>query len=344
MFKGTEKTSKLFVACLALVLLFGLPAYSKSDSKASFETMDCLGDDAPEGTDCLGAAPVKEGEVISLSAEEDGGSGKKSELDEIREELKRNEKEALEFIIPDTKLGIEDIEVNEEYFTKTEQEQLLELWRSTIARNRTIQFVIKSLAPNPEAFEKNNSIMQTLTKAIYLPFYAATAITDNALINSGTSVGARVVGDLVNSVNEGRSKTQQIQRTDLMVMFMLVDEVAERLRTAYHNYKLVKIEKDLVTEELELAKVDSLHALELSAEASEQAAKRKSSKSKDSNLEGARASEFITRMIVRNLDRRLRELDVRHRSSRNILVELAGKDAVESVDLLINMEVKASLK
>ncbi len=243
-----------------------------------------------------------------------------SDIDKLRAELKLNEEKALQFIFPSIETE-EDKISRENFFSQTEKEQLLELWRSTLARNRTVQFIVKSLSANPDELEKNNAVMQVLSKALFVPFYAASAITSNALVSGGSAVGARVIGDVVDSTNAKADRTKQITKTDMIVLFMLVDEVAERMRQSYYTYKEAKIEKELLLYELEPARIDASEALDM----------------KD------KSSVFFTRMVVRDLERRSREVELRYLSSRRTLVELAGEQSVDSVDLLINLEVEEML-
>ena len=247
-------------------------------------------------------------------------SKKISEIEKIREELKANEKKALEFIFPSIDSEAEEIS-RENFFSTTEKEQLLELWRATLARNRTIQFIIKSLSANPDDFEKNNAVMQVLSRAMFVPFYAVSSITNNALISGGSAVGARVLGDVVGEHNEKRDRSREITRTDMMVLFMLTDEVAQRLRESYYSYKEAKIEKELIKFELKTARLDLAEAYE-----------------KEENI-----SIFFTRMVVRDLERRARQNDLNYRNDKRTLVELAGKEAVDSVDLLIDLELEEVL-
>ncbi len=245
---------------------------------------------------------------------------KKSDVEKLREELKFNEEKALDFIFPSVDTE-EDRVTRENFFSQTEKEQLLELWRATLARNRTIQFIVKSLSSNPDEIEKNNAVMQVLSKALFVPFYAASALTSNALVSGGSAVGARVIGDVVEANNAQTDRTKQITKTDMIVLFMLVDEVAERMREAYHTYKEAKVEKGLLLFEVEPARLDAAEAL--------------------TKKDGS--SVFFTRMVVRDLERKLREVDIRYLSNRRTLVELAGEQAVDSVDVLINLEIEEML-
>lgn len=239
-----------------------------------------------------------------------------TDIEKKRFELRANEQQALEFIFPSVPTKEEELAA-EKFYTDTEKDQLLELWRATIARNRTIQFVVRALSTNPNDLDKNNAIMQSLSKALFVPFYAVASVTQNALISGGTLVGARVVGDVVDNTNQKSSRTRDITKTEIVVMFMLVDEVAQRLRDAYYGYKQAKIENSLTKYELIPARLDAAESLQRKAD----------------------SSIFFTRLVVRDLERKLRQLDISHRSFRRVLVELAGEEAVDAVDVMIDVEV-----
>lgn len=275
---------------------------------------------------------AKEGEkkneqqIIRLEVEDEKNQSKvtgskpkknsKSEIDKVRQELKENEEKALDFVFPSIDDSAEKAS-REKFFSQTEKEQLLELWRATLARNRTIQFIIKSLSSNPNEVEQNNVVMQALSKALFVPFYAMSAVANNSLVSGGSMVGARVIGDVVDATTDKADRSRQITKTDLIVLFMLVDDVAERLRRAYYGYKDALIEKRLLGHELIPARMDASEAL----------------------AKNEKSSVFFTRMVVRDLERKLRLTEHNYLSNRRTLLELAGEQAVESVDMLIKLEV-----
>ena len=246
---------------------------------------------------------------------------KKTDLELKREELKANEQQALDFIFPSISNQTGAETSREDFFSQTEKEQLLELWRATIARNRTIQFIIKSLSQNPNDIESNNAVMQVLSRALFVPFYAVSAVANNALVSGGSAVGARVIGDVVDNANGQNQHNQQVTKTDMIVLFMLVDEVAERLRTAYYAYKEAKVQKELIKFELVPARMDANEASE----------------------NNFTESIFFTRTVLRDLERKLRETEIALNTNKRTLAELAGQETLDSVDVLIDLEVEEIL-
>ncbi len=242
-------------------------------------------------------------------------------VEEKRIKLKENEQDAFQFINANTEELRPDLET-EEFFTHSEKEQLLELWRATLLRNRSIQFILKSLSADPKNVTANNNVMQALTRAMFVPFYAVSAVADNTLVTGGSLLGARVIGDVVDKNNKERAVDQQITRTDMVVMFMLVDEVAERLRQSYYRYKDTKIKRAFLDEDLEASAYDLSEALDTAPD------------------NGVSEQVFLARMINNELQRQLRILDLDYRSNRRNLIELAGEQAVANIDPMIDMEIR----
>jgi hypothetical protein len=274
-----------------------------------------------------------ESAVIKLTEIDENGKKEKSklesnknsqednEVEKVRAKLKENEEKTLDFIFPNISDSAAKLE-SEKYFSKSEKEQLLELWRATLARNRTIQFIIAALSNNSSDQEKNNQIMQTLSRAMFVPFYALAAVSESSLITGGSAVGARVLGEVVDGHNQDKSQTRQITKTDLIVLFMLVDEVAERLRSTYQKYRNTKIERELIRFELEPARRDAIEAME---------AQEKS-------------AMFLTRVIVSDLEQRQRRNNLEFLSLRRTLIELAGDESVDALDVYIDLEIQEQVK
>ena len=257
----------------------------------------------------------------SASADDSSLDKELSLLEAKRAELKKNEQSAFQFINASTEEQHVDL-VTDEFFTHSEKEQLLELWRATLLRNRSIQFILKSLAADPKSVTAKNNIMQALTKAMFVPFYAVSAVADNTLITGGSLLGARVIGDVVDKNDKERAVDQQITRTDMVVMFMLVDEVAERLRQSYYQYKDTRIKRAFLDEDLQASGYDLTEALDVAPE------------------NGMSEQVFLARMINNELQRQVRLLDLDYRSSRRMLIELAGQQAVANIDPMIDVEIR----
>ncbi len=256
----------------------------------------------------------------TIKLEQKKEKGSLSELEIRRKDLQKEEEEGLNFIQPSLSLTPEEQQSIDEFFSRNEQEQLLNLWKATIERNKTIQFIIQKLSPANSPEQGNSLLSRTLGAAVFLPFYALQALTNNSGAYYGSQVGGRVLG----SVIEGKMKKNQTQiqlsQTEAIILFMMIDEVAERLRQRYHAYKKVMVERALATTELEEVKKDTLTA-------------------QDSDSTPAQVLADIQR---RSIEREIRKLDAQLRSQKNSLIELTGPVAINDLDKQLQLELSAT--
>lgn len=243
-----------------------------------------------------------------------------SELEARRNDLQKMEEEGLNFIQPSLELTEEEQKAIDEFFSRNEQEQLLNLWKATIERNKTIQFIIQKLNPVANTQQGNSILSKTIGAAIFLPFYALQAITDNAGAYYGSQVGGRVLGSILDGKMQKNQAEIQLSQTETIILFMMIDEVAERLRQRYHAYKRLMVERALATNELEEAKKDTLDA-----------------------LEGKSAGAALIATIQRRaVEREIRRLDAEIRGNKNSLIELAGPQAANDLDQQLRLELAAT--
>jgi len=242
------------------------------------------------------------------------------ELEAIRRELQKAEQEGLNFIQPSLNLTLEEQKAIDEFFSRNEQEQLLNLWKATIERNKTIQFIVQKLSPTNSPQEANSILAKTIGAAIFLPFYALQAISDNVGAYYGGQLGGRVLGSVIEGKMKKNQAELQLSQTESIILFMMIDEVAERLRNRYHSYKKLMVERVLATKEVEEAKKDALEAQEL-------------------NVSGG---ELIANIQRRGIEREVRKLDAQIRAQKNALVELSGPEAVGMLDEQLKLELAAT--
>lgn len=242
------------------------------------------------------------------------------ELKTRQEQLQQAEIEGLNFIQPSLDLTEEEQNAIDEFFTRNEQEQLLTLWRATIERNKTIQFIIQKLNPENTTPEHNSILSKTIGAAIFLPFYALQAFTNNAGAYYGSQVGSRVLGSVLEGKIKGKEAELRLSQTEVITLFMMIDEVAERLRQRYHQYKKALVEKALATSELDEARKDNLLAQESESP----------------------AASILADIQRRAIEREIRKLDTESRYHRNSLIELAGLDAVKELENQLTIELAAT--
>jgi len=242
------------------------------------------------------------------------------DLTEKRKQLQKEEIVGLNFIQPSIGLTEEEQSAIDEFFTRNEQEQLLNLWKSAIERNKTIQFIVQKLTPAKSTQEGNSALSKTIGAAVFLPFYAIQAISNNQGAFYGSQLGGRVLGSIVDGKMQKNQAQLQLSQTETIVLFMMIDEVAERLRTRYHEYKKLMVDRALASNELEEAKKDSLDA--------------RDTKSVE--------AQFLTSIQRRSIEREIRKIDSSIRAQRNALIELSGMDAVNDLDNQLKLELAAT--
>ena len=257
--------------------------------------------------------------TIKLKPDVNKNSGL-SELEVRRKELQKAEEEGLNFIQPSLALTSEEQKAIDEFFSRNEQEQLLNLWKATIERNKTIQFIVQKLTPANTPQQANSLLSKTIGAAIFLPFYALQAFTNNSGAYFGSQVGGRVLGSVLQGKMQKNQAQMQLSQTEAIILFMMIDEVAERLRQRYHAYKRLMVERALATNELEEAKKDNLDAQE-------------------SNSQGV---EILANIQRRSIEREVRKIDAQLRSQKNALIELAGPLAVNDLDEQLKLELAAT--
>ena len=261
--------------------------------------------------------PLQNEHAIKLKPEEKRSL---SEFESRRKDLQREEEEGLNFIQPSLALTPEEQQAIDEFFSRNEQEQLLNLWKATIERNKTIQFIVQKLSPVNSPQEGNSLLSKTLGAAIFLPFYALQALTNNAGAYYGSQVGGRVLGSVIEGKMQKNQAQMQLSQTEAIILFMMIDEVAERLRERYHSYKKLMVERALATNELEESKKDTLNAQE----------------------SGSTPAQVLADIQRRAVEREIRRLDAELRSQRNALVELSGPISVGSLDKQLQLELSAT--
>lgn len=244
------------------------------------------------------------------------------ELNKITEERKENTEktiDAINFIQPSLSISKEEQNKIDLALTRAEQEQLTILWRATLERNKTIHFIVQKLAPEGQTKKKNQVLSQVLNTAIFLPFYALQAVSPADTSQLASYLGAGLASDLINGKARRNSDKMQLSQTEMVIMFMMIDQVAERLRQQYHAYKQERIDAVLAQNELEEAQKEAAASLELSSP----------------------ESRFLSQVRIRQIERELRRTNLRVRSNRIVLVDLSGSEAVDQVDKLIDKEMAA---
>lgn len=244
--------------------------------------------------------------------------------DELVNVIKEKQKDKKEWIDTVNFIQPSSIAENEELqnkvdqaLTRSEQEQLLILWRATLERNKTIRFIVQKLAPDNANAKRNKVLGQILNTAVFLPFYALQSVAPTDTSALASYLGAGVAGDIINGASRRNKDKLILTQTEMVIMFMMIDEVAERVRDEYRQYKAEYMDSLLIQEEIKEAKEEAAASLQVNSE----------------------EAQFLTQIRLRQLERESRRINARLRSNRITLLDLCGEDAVQDVDKLIQKEV-----
>lgn len=271
---------------------------------------------------------IKPKEKINTEAiklEEDKTNTEEKQLENIVQE-KNKEKgtwiDTVNFIQPSLLSDNPELQAQADLLlTRAEQEQLLVLWRATLERNKTIQFIVQKLSPATNEQKRAQVLSQVLNTAVFLPFYALQSVAPG---NGGAIagvVGAGVAGDIISGSNVKNKDRMALSQTEMVIMFMMIDSVAERVREEYRNYKEQYIDLALLKDEIEQAKNEARASLDLKNP----------------------QAQFLTQIRLRQLERESRRIQAKLRSSRVTLLDLCGVESLNEVEGLINKEIKTML-
>jgi len=273
-------------------------------------------------------AKTKKLSRVTLSSKKSAKNSKAKDnndqnLKTVIESSKRNQKktiDAINFIQPSLSLTAKEKDQLDQVLSRAEQEQLIILWRATLERNKTIHFIVQKLSPESNLSKKNTVLSRVLNTAIFLPFYALQAVTPTDTTALASYFAAGITGDLVSAKSKKEKNKLQLSQTEMVIMFMMIDGVAERVREQYKDYKQSQIDLLLLDQELEEAKREASLSLDLSSP----------------------ESRFLSQIRIRQIERELRRADWTFRSNKISLVDLCGLEAVKKVNQLISKEVSVT--
>jgi len=246
---------------------------------------------------------------------------------ELSNITKKNDKEkqgaidTINFIQPSLDLTEDEQDKVDIFLSRAEQEQLLVLWRSTLERNKTIRFIVQKLAPETEDKKRNQVLSQILNTAVFLPFYAIQSVAPGDYTSFAGYMSSGVASDLINGKMRNNTDKLILTQTEMVIMFMMIDQIAERVRTQYHDYKRERVDYMLAAREMEEAKEEAAAAL---------------------GIDSGEAL-FLTQIRIRQLEREMKRINARLRSNRIVIIDLCGSEALGSVDKLIDKEMNALL-
>lgn len=249
--------------------------------------------------------------------------GKKSSLgDKVLKEGSNKTVEVAPLALMETQ---GETEKKVEATVEAEKRQLADLWTATMGRNPDIQFVINKLQPTEDQNHAMANTMKALSAVLFGAMNAAPMIMPGGFTNPnpamfmGMSSGTSLIQSLFVSRADKEAKKHAISQEQATILYKIVRDTADKLMGSYRDYK-----KDITS--LERASVDlqDLQGMVAEARGNQDAAKQ---------IE----MEYTLRKARREIEKETVEV----RRKRQELVDLAGDDAVASLDHELQEEREA---
>lgn len=218
-----------------------------------------------------------------------------------------------------------ELEKKVEVTVDAERRQLADLWNATMARNPDIQFVINKLQPTDNQNHAMANTMKTLSAALFGAMNMAPMMIPGAMTGGnygavmGTAAGSNLIQSLFQSKSEKDAKKHAISQEQATILYKIIRDTADKLMVNYRDYK-----KDLSFLERASTDLQDLQAMVAEARGSQDAAKQVE-------------MEYTLRKARREIDRESEEV----RGNRQMLVDLAGDEAVVKLDQELQSEREA---
>ncbi|MBR1976702.1 hypothetical protein IKA15_00310 [bacterium] len=182
------------------------------------------------------------------------------------------------------------------------------LWHGVASKSETVRYAIYKLS-NPDENKPNDTMLKKIIKPIAsFSTIAGTAFSSNPYLASGALAGGSLINALSQNPNEANYKFTKVTDTAMVLLVRKIDALQENLLISYFDYK--KKEK---TYNMQL---DNLKKREQIFEASKNA---------------PREEQIIADVYLRNAQNDLTSVSTELWSARQVLVQMAGEEAFNSI-------------
>lgn len=192
-----------------------------------------------------------------------------------------------------------------------ERVQLSDLWEATLNRNQDVQFVVQKLMPSSDRSHTTTILMRMISSVV-----ASGVNTTNVIFGAspatvfGSQITSSMFYQLLNAQEAKANKNAHIDQTQVMMLYHMVRNTADRLTETYRDYKF------------NVRKIDTAQARSLKLQ---------------TLVQEGRAGQDAAKQIEMEywLDRAKSDIDdavYTARRYRQTLIDLAGSEAVDKVD------------
>jgi hypothetical protein len=295
--------SKSYVTLMAAMLLAGAPPTASALS-TGFDLPACaqLSTDEP--------APAPKMGAIKLDST---GTPKSPAPDTILDRA-RSVNLLPPALVPDEK---EQRDV-QKLMTESERNQLEALWSATIQRSQEIQFVIDRLQPHSDAHRDNSLIVRTIGGVLQGAMNAAPYVAPAGLPRLGMGAGGSMLGGIINGHDAKGLQKAQVSREQLIVLYKMVQDTADKLVRDYREYRKAR-------NEYSRAMISMQDAQALSGAIDEK----------------GKMQQYFVDFTLRLARRDVERAEDQMRTTQQQLADLAGTDAVAKLNGQVDEEQMA---
>lgn len=242
--------------------------------------------------------------------------GKKDKVSDLTKGTVQDQAKALNLQPVALMESPEEVQDKAKLLEDSERQQIAGLWESTLERNPKIQFVVQKLVPTSEKGHATHIMMKSMSSLLFGAIGSMGMIAPNQGTYMAQNFAASLLGQLNGSLDKKALERMSLNQAELIMLYEMVTNTAQNVVDNYRSYKKNVQHMSRATTDLEeLRNMAGLAAKTPSQELEMQYTLRKAQRDVDSLVD-----------------------DV-HRYRQN-LIDLAGREAVDKLDNLMNDEMQ----
>lgn len=256
----------------------------------------------------------------TAAKDEKGGrgfrKGKKDKVSDLAKGTVQEQAKALNLQPVALMESPEEVQDKAKLLEDSEKQQIAGLWESTLERNPKIQFVVQKLVPTSDKGHATHIMMKSMSSLLFGAIGSMGMIAPNQGTYMAQNFAASLLGQLNGSIDKKALERMSLNQAELIMLYEMVTNTAQDVVDNYRSYKKNVQHMSRATTDLEeLRNMAGLAAKTPAQELEMQYTLRKAQRDVDSLVD-----------------------DV-HRYRQN-LIDLAGREAVDKLDNLMNDEMQ----
>lgn len=212
----------------------------------------------------------------------------------------------------------EELNEKSELLDNSEKKQIADLWDATLERSPDIQFVVQKLVPTSDKGHATHIMMKMLSSVMYGAVGSMAMVSPTQGTYVAQNFAASLLGQLNGTLDKKQLAKMSLTQGEIISLYNMVRTTADRLVDQYRCYKKFTVSMDRAATDLE-----DLRNMAKDARVGQDAAKQ---------LE----MEYTLRKAQRDIDEKVEDV---HRYRQN-LMDIAGGDAIQKLDIQIKNEMQ----